>query len=44
MLQKAVTFLSEALGNCEKHLNEFDTQAGDGDCGSTFKRGTDGVF
>ena len=43
MLEKAVTSACEALIAHETELNEFDTQAGDGDCGSTFKLGAKGT-
>ena len=31
-----------ALIGCEQELNQLDTQAGDGDCGSTLRRGASG--
>ncbi len=42
MLHKALRNICEALGKCEAQLNQLDTQSGDGDCGTTLKRGTDG--
>ena len=42
MLHKALSNICEALGKCEAQLNQLDTQSGDGDCGTTLKRGTDG--
>lgn len=42
MLYKAVAYAAEAVGNCEKQLNTLDRRSGDGDCGTTMKRGADG--
>lgn len=39
MTQKAVEFSCEALKSCEDQLNKMDSGAGDGDCGTTLKRG-----
>ena len=42
MLLSAVTSACNALISSEQQLNQFDTQAGDGDCGSTLKLGAKG--
>ncbi len=44
ILHKAIRYVCEALANCETHLNQLDTQSGDGDCGLTLKRGADGLL
>ncbi|KAK2162652.1 hypothetical protein LSH36_94g01041 [Paralvinella palmiformis] len=43
MLYKAVAYAAEAVGNCEKQLNTLDRRSGDGDCGTTLKRGADAI-
>ena len=40
---KAVDFACEALISCEGQLNIMDSGAGDSDCGSTLKRGAEGL-
>ena len=42
VLYEVISYALEALGNCERQLNTLDTQSGDGDCGMTLKRGTEG--
>jgi len=43
ILHKVISYLCEAVGNCENQLNILDTQSGDGDCGTTLKRGLDAL-
>jgi len=38
---KSVDFACEALISCEQMLNTMDSGAGDGDCGSTLRRGAE---
>jgi dihydroxyacetone kinase len=38
-----VSKVTEALIDAEVKLNELDNLSGDGDCGSTLKRGADGM-
>ncbi len=38
---RAIEFACEALKSCESQLNNLDSTSGDGDCGSTFKRGAE---
>ena len=40
--KKAITLAADALKSNESHLNELDSGAGDGDCGSTIVRGITG--
>ena len=39
LADQAISFACEALISCERQLNQLDTGSGDGDCGSTLKRG-----
>ena len=42
MVHKVLCSICDALGSSEQLLNKLDTQSGDGDCGTTLKRGTNG--
>ena len=39
LFKKSVDFACEALISCEAMLNTMDSGSGDGDCGSTLRRG-----
>ena len=41
-VRKVLEAISHALIDVEDHLNELDRGSGDGDCGSTLKRGSEG--
>ena len=41
-IKKAVSNACRVIIRSEKTLNQLDTQSGDGDCGTTMKRGADG--
>ena len=44
MIHGALVGCAEALINCEVQLNELDRESGDGDCGTTLKRGAQGMI
>lgn len=41
---KAISEVVNAIAKAEAKLNELDNAAGDGDCGTTLKRGADGKY
>ncbi|KAF8868788.1 hypothetical protein BD779DRAFT_1459135 [Infundibulicybe gibba] len=43
-VQKAIQMACRALLEAERKLTEFDTIAGDGDCGETFSAGANGIL
>ena len=44
VVQNLLKVVSDALINAEDDLNELDRGSGDGDCGSTLKRGAQGIY
>jgi dihydroxyacetone kinase len=44
VVQKLLRVVSDAVIKAEDYLNELDSGSGDGDCGSTFKRGAQAVI
>ena len=44
LIKNAILAACETMVTNEEHLNQLDTGCGDGDCGSTLRRGAQGML